>query len=230
MSASRTDGAHRLLITSGPTWEPIDRVRYLGNRSSGRLGGALADAAAARGWEVLVLLGPQAAEPTNTNVRTERFQTAADLQRALATHAPECDALIMAAAVADYRPIAGADADGKLRRTSDELTLRLEPVPDLIANETTRKRNDQFFLAFALEPRERLLESARAKLKRKGVDAIVANPLETMGAGTIEAWFLTRDGAEAHTGGAVTKSEFADWLLQRITSELLRQREAQPNG
>jgi len=210
----------RLLITSGPTWEPIDEVRYLGNRSSGRLGAALADAAASRGWDVDLLLGPQAAEPTNTAVNVVRFQTAADLEAALAEHAPRCDALVMAAAVADYRPAACSTAEGKIKRTSDDMTLRLEPIPDLIAGEAARKRDDQCYVAFALEPRDRLLTSASAKLQRKHVDAIVANPLETMGADTIEATFMTADGAQGDTGGPIPKPEFAHWLLDRITDRL----------
>jgi len=209
-----------LLITSGPTWEPIDEVRYLGNRSSGRLGAALADAAADRGWDVLVLLGPQAAEPSDTSVNVVRFQTAADLQAALAEHAPRCDALVMAAAVADYRPAACSTAEGKIKRTADDMTLRLEPIPDLIAGEAKRKRADQCYVAFALEPRERLFESAARKLEKKGVDAIVANPLETMGADVIEASFLTPSGVEADTGGPIKKSDFAGWLLDRIADRL----------
>ncbi len=210
----------RLLITAGPTREPLDAVRYLGNRSSGRLGAALADAAARRGWSVTLLLGEQAQEPTDTSVSTERFQTADDLATLLRGHAPRCDVLVMAAAVADYRPapssISGDDA--KLRRQDGELTLRLEPVPDLIATEAKRKRDDQLFVAFALEPKDRLLDSARSKLERKGVDAIVANPLETMGSDTIEATLLTAAGARIDTTAPISKANFAEWLIDRLSA------------
>ena len=210
----------RLLVTAGPTHEPIDDVRYLGNRSSGRLGVALVDAAAGLGWDVTLLLGPHAAEPTHTAVRTHRFQTTADLKALLAEHAPAADVLVMAAAVADYRPLPdqhpGQGAGGKIKRAKGEMTLRLESTPDLIAAEASRKRDDQLFVAFALEPRETMLEAARGKLERKRVDAIVANPLGTMDASTIEATLLTHAGPAGDTGGPIPKTDFAPWLLEKI--------------
>ena len=218
---SHPAATRRLLITAGPTQEPIDDVRFIGNRSSGRLGAALADAAAKAGWDVTLLLGPSAVEPSRTAVNLVRFQTTADLQAALAQHAPGCDALVMAAAVADYTPVKGQhpgeDASGKIKRTSGEITLRLRSTPDLIAEEATRKRDDQLYVAFALEPRDRLLDSARSKLERKGVDAIVANPLETMNADSIEAILLTSEGVHDRTDGAISKADFAPWLLEKIT-------------
>lgn len=210
----------RLLVTAGPTHEPIDEVRYIGNRSSGRLGAALVDAAASQGWEVVLLLGPGACEPSYTSVRVVRFQTTGDLEGLMREHAPWCDALVMAAAVADYTPIVGQKPGqtpgGKITRGEGEITLRLKPTPDLIRGEAARKRDDQLFVAFALEPRERLLESARDKLERKGVDAIVANPLETMGSDSIEAVILTPEGAAGDTQGPILKVDFAAWLLGRI--------------
>lgn len=212
----------RLLITAGPTHEPIDEVRYIGNRSSGRLGAALADEAAAQGWEVVLLLGPGACEPTHTSVRVVRFQTTADLESLLREHAPWCDALVMAAAVADYTPILGQKPgqtpSGKIKRGKGDIVLKLRSTPDLIREEASRRRDDQIFVAFALEPRERLLESARNKLERKGVDAIVANPLETMDSDSIEAVILTPEGAAGDTRGPISKSDFAPWLLGRIES------------
>ena len=207
--ASRT----RLLITAGPTHEPIDAVRYLANRSSGRLGIALAEEAGARGHDVTLLLGPTHLEPTHTRVSTHRFQTTADLRTLLGAHFPACDVLIMAAAVADYRPSPPPDGPPtKLRRTGDDLTLTLEPTPDLLAELADRKRPDQLTIGFALEPEERLEASARDKLARKGLDAIVANPLETMDAPTIGATVLTASGARHHCA-EIDKREFAPWLL-----------------
>src|SRR5262245_55498974 len=95
-------GGRRLLITAGPTHEPIDAVRFLGNRSSGRLGVALADEAAGRGWTVTLLLGPVSRTPSDSRVRVVRFRTCTDLEGLLAEAAAGCDVLIMAAAVADY--------------------------------------------------------------------------------------------------------------------------------
>lgn len=225
----------RLLITAGPTHEPIDRVRYLGNRSSGRLGIALADHAAQAGWHTTLLLGPTPRTPTHSSVIVQRFQTTADLERLLLSHFPACDCLIMAAAVADYRPTTHPTeaqplpADGKLRRAADRLTLHLEPTPDLLASCAARKQPAQLVVGFALEPRARLLASATDKLVRKGLDMIVANALETMDSDTIEATLLTAASSPAaphaeHTPGPIAKSAFAPWLLTRIASTLALRR------
>ena len=124
----------RLLITAGPTHEPIDAVRYLGNRSSGRMGVALADEGARRGWVVTLLLGPSALSAREASVRTLRFRTAADLQGLLNEEFPRTDVIIMAAAVADYRPVVRAESpQGKIRREPGTKTLELESTPDLIA-------------------------------------------------------------------------------------------------
>lgn len=221
--SSRADagpGATRLLITAGPTHEPIDDVRYLGNRSSGRLGIALADAAAARGLHVMLLLGPTHRTPSDSRVQVERFQTTSELESLLDRQFARCDVLVMAAAVSDYRPVVDAAtlalADGKLRRAPEGLTLRLEPTPDLLAECAGRRRAGQTVVGFALEPRARLLESARSKLARKRVDLIVANPKETMDAEGIEATVLGADGTERATPGVIAKEAFAGWLLDVI--------------
>jgi len=213
---SRASETPRVLITAGPTHEPIDAVRYLANRSSGRLGIALAAAAADRNWSVTLLLGPTPRRCDHTRVRTERFESTADLQTLLQQHAPACDVLIMAAAVADYRPLAGERGDDKLRRTGERLTLELEPTPDLLAGVAASKRPDQRFIGFALEPAKILVDTAIAKMRRKGVDAIVANPLETMESEAIEAHLLWSDGANDATPGVIEKERFADWLLDRV--------------
>ena len=206
-----------MLITAGPTHEPIDRVRYLGNRSSGRLGIALAEAGAAAGWNTTLLLGPTPRTSSDPHVGIERFHSAADLASLLDRHFPRCDVLVMAAAVSDYLPRpdqAGlADSGGKIRRQSRGLTLHLEPTPDLLAGCSARRRAGQVIVGFALEPREHLLESARTKLAAKGLDVIVANPLESMDADDIEALVLCRDGTEHRTPGRVSKDVFSPWLL-----------------
>jgi phosphopantothenoylcysteine decarboxylase/phosphopantothenate--cysteine ligase len=222
-----------VLITAGPTHEPIDAVRYLGNRSSGRVGIALAQAAAERGHEVTLLLGPTDRTCPDSRVRVERFRTTSDLQRLLEARAGLSDVVIMAAAVADYRPVADpallAEAHGKLKR-GEAMTLRLEPTPDLLAGIGLNRRRlggvggeggvgsqgGQVIVGFALEPTERLLTSARAKLVRKGVDYIVANRLETMDAEGIEAVLVGRDGSEVSTGGTMDKAAFGMWLMDRL--------------
>jgi len=210
-----------LLVSAGPTYEPIDAVRFLGNRSSGRLGVALAEAARREGWRVTLLLGPTSIEPTDTGVEVHRFRTTADLQGLLADHFPACDMLVMAAAVADYRPVipeqARRDPLGtKLKRSGEGLKLEFEATPDLLAGCSAMRRPGQRIVGFALEPAERLIDSARSKLERKGVDAIVANPLETMDSGAIDATLISRDGTSVSTPGPIAKSEFASCLLERL--------------
>ncbi|MEO1235209.1 MAG: phosphopantothenoylcysteine decarboxylase [Planctomycetota bacterium] len=203
----------QILITAGPTREPIDEVRFISNRSSGRMGIALADAAARAGHGVTLLLGPVLA-PTTLGERIEvvRFQTTAELEALLGEHFPQCDLLVMAAAVADYR-VAGAVA-GKTERKK-HLKIELEGTPDLVAGVASTKRDDQTVVAFALEEPHQLEERAVAKMKRKGVDAIVANPLVTMETDGIAGVLLTADG-ERDEPGAMDKEAFARWLIGRI--------------
>jgi phosphopantothenoylcysteine decarboxylase / phosphopantothenate---cysteine ligase len=208
-------GPKRLLITAGPTHEPIDAVRFIGNRSSGRLGVSLADRAAQEGWTVCLLLGPTALTPADSMVRVRRFRTTDDLQTLLNEEFPICDVLVMAAAVADYRPKASREHT-KIKRMAAGLKLELEATPDLLAEVAQRRRPEQVVVGFALEPRDRLLESASEKLERKSLDLIVANPLETMDAESIEATLLTRGRAEPQRVGPITKAQFAQVLLSII--------------
>jgi phosphopantothenoylcysteine decarboxylase/phosphopantothenate--cysteine ligase len=210
-------GLPHLVITSGPTWEPIDAVRYLGNRSSGKLGASVSLAAAARGWRVTHLAGPNSERPEHAQIQIVDFESCADLQEQLALHMTEADVLIMAAAVADYRPVPEeVNLEGKRRRKGD-MTLSLEATPDLLKGCSATSRGDQLLVGFALEPAERLVESALGKLERKQIDAIVANPLDTMGADSIEALFITAAGEQHRTPGHMTKPQFAAWLIDRIT-------------
>jgi phosphopantothenoylcysteine decarboxylase/phosphopantothenate--cysteine ligase len=208
----------RWLITAGPTHEPIDVVRYLANRSSGRLGVALARAAHAGDIDVTLLLGPGVAAPAD--IRTIRFSSTADLERLLAEHFPRCGTLIMAAAVADYRP--AQPVAGKLPRGTERLQLELEPTPDLVAACARLKGPKQRIIGFALEEPDVLAERARAKLARKGLDAIVANPLSTMGSATIEARIIRPAGPEIRPAGGdpLEKPDFARWLVEWIRNEL----------
>ena len=235
-------------MTAGPTHEPIDEVRHLGNRSSGRVGVEIALAAARRDWPTTVLLGPvsdlaglaiappsaSAAGPSDGGARSPtgiadlnaielvRFVTAQDLETQLAIHGPESDLLVMAAAVADHRP--ARVHPGKLRREGGPLSLELEPVPDLVGEFAVRRRvvcgrRRPFIVAFALEPASSLETSARVKLARKGVDAIVANPIETLASDGIDATLIAADGGSsrpAPIGNAVSKRIFADWLLDQV--------------
>jgi len=212
-----------ILVTAGPTQEPIDEVRYLGNRSSGRMGMAIAAAAAARCWPVTLLLGPVEAGVPQSDLplaSLHRFRSTADLAALLAEHWPAHDVLVMAAAVADYR-VRGGPRAGKIRRSDgegDAPVLALEPTPDLLAAAAAGRRPDQRIVGFALEPADQLRASADAKLRRKGLDAIVANPLETIGAATVSATLIRADGTSEDAPPDLDKAAFAAWLLDLIES------------
>lgn len=183
---------------------------------------AVADDWSRAGWDVRLLLGPNAVEPTERGVRVERFQSTADLEGGLVDHLPWCDVLVMAAAVSDYRPVIDeADLETKHRR-NDGLEIDLEATPDLLAGCSKRRRPGQLLVGFALEPRERMRSSATRKLHKKGIDLIVANPLETMDGDSIEATLLAPEGDSessevASTGGPIGKPVFAGWLREQLT-------------
>lgn len=208
----------RITITAGPTHEPIDEVRYLGNRSSGRMGVAIAEAAAARGWHAKLMLGPNAARPSDPRVVVEHFRTTADLEALLADVDGSTDALVMAAAVSDFRP--ESVLKGKMKR-GGRMSLELEATPDLLAAVCRRACRPRLAVAFALEPIEGLAAAARDKLARKGADLIVANPLETMDSDSIEATIISAAGVELFaTDTAIDKAAFAEHLLDVIANTL----------
>lgn len=207
----------RVLITAGPTHEPIDSVRFLGNRSSGRMGLALASACQMAGYQTNLLLGPVCAPPPPSPIMTHRFRTCEDLRALLNTHATHADLVLMAAAVADYRPKPlAALSGGKFRRTSEQVSLELEPTPDLIAEVATTRRTGQVIVGFALEPRKEMITSAQAKIKRKGLDACIANPLETMDSPVIDGTLVLKDGRTISAPCTMLKEDFAIWVLGEL--------------
>lgn len=210
----------RLLVTAGPTHEAIDAVRYIANRSSGRMGIALAEAGRAAGWDVTLLLGPVHAAPPDA-IRTERFISTEDLRRLLDAHFPQCDLLIMAAAVADFTP--AQTHAGKLPRRPDRQNLELIRTPDLVAGCAARRQPHQRIVGFALEEADQLHQRARTKLSSKKLDAIVANALDTMDSDSISASILTPDGVvhTPPTSGPIHKSDFADWFIRWMDGNLL---------
>ena len=221
---NQCDATPRLLVTAGPTYEPIDAVRFIGNRSSGKVGVAIADRASALGWDVRLLLGPNAVQASNPLVETVPFQPAEELESLLQTNLAQADTLIMAAAVADYRVRKDQfDPSSKLRRGSRHqgMTLELESTPDLLYGCSEMSREDQLLVGFALEPAERLILSAQEKLRSKNIDLIVANPLETMDSDSIEATLLGNSDrgivCQHSTPGVMTKDGFASWLIEQIT-------------
>ena len=202
-----------VLITAGGTREPIDPVRFLGNRSSGRMGHALAEAAQARGAEVtLITASPLPIAPGIAPVLVE---TTEEMRTALHSHLPRATIVIGAAAVADFRPVHYNAS--KLRR-SGPMMLSLEPTPDLIAEAVRLRRPGTLVIAFAAET-EDLQTNAHAKLLRKGVDAIIANDISLAGLGFESernaGLFLTADITEPLPEGS--KRQMADRIFTHIT-------------
>jgi phosphopantothenoylcysteine decarboxylase/phosphopantothenate--cysteine ligase len=179
-AGSRGDLAgEKILITAGATREEIDPVRFLSNHSSGKMGFALAEAARARGAEVTVVAGVTTVEPPS-GVRVVRAISAAAMLDAVTREAPAATVFIGAAAVADYRPAQRAET--KVKKSSDRLSLTLEPTVDILASVAAARTPNQLVVGFAAET-ERVMEHAREKLERKNLDLIAANDITLDGAG-----------------------------------------------
>jgi phosphopantothenoylcysteine decarboxylase/phosphopantothenate--cysteine ligase len=172
--------AVKLLVTAGPTYEALDPVRFIGNHSTGKMGIALAEAAAARGAEVLLLLGPSTAPVKERGLTLLRVQSAREMHAAAVAAWPGQDVAIMAAAVADYRP--ATVAEHKIKKGAETLQLELVRNPDIAADLGRSKQPRQLLVGFAMET-ERAIEHARGKLTRKNLDFIVVNSLRESGAG-----------------------------------------------
>jgi len=209
-----------VLVTAGPTCEDIDPVRFLTNRSSGKMGYAVAAAAARRGARVALVSGPTSLE---TPQRVERIdvRTAEEMLRAVQERFTACTIAVFAAAVADYRP--AEKASQKIKRGKDAVTLRLEPNPDILAT-VAREKGERLLIGFAAET-ERVAENARKKLTQKNADLIVANDVSSKGAGfdhdTNIVTLFSRDGRDLPLP-RLSKAEAA----QRILDEALRLRSA----
>ncbi|EAR15850.1 MULTISPECIES: bifunctional phosphopantothenoylcysteine decarboxylase/phosphopantothenate--cysteine ligase CoaBC [Robiginitalea] len=171
-------GKH-VLITAGPTFEPIDPVRFIGNHSSGKMGFELARAAASWGARVTLVSGPSQEQANHPLITCLRVQTASDMLEAAQSHFSDADVVIGAAAVSDYRP--AETQEQKIKKTAETLRLDLVKNPDIIQTLASGKQG-QFVVGFALET-ENEEENAREKLRRKQLDAIVLNSLRDPGAG-----------------------------------------------
>lgn len=205
-----------VLISAGGTREPIDAVRYIGNRSSGRMGLALAEAARARGATVTVV-GANLTLPCPAGMRSLAVTSAAELKRALEEELPGCDILLMAAAVSDFRPQAAAE--GKLKKEQhDSLSLQLERTDDVLSGLAARRRAGQLLIGFAAEHGAQALAEARRKLGSKGVDAIVVNDVSRADIGfevdSNEVDIVTPAGEE-HLPRA-SKAEIAAGILDAV--------------
>jgi phosphopantothenoylcysteine decarboxylase/phosphopantothenate--cysteine ligase len=207
----------RVLVTAGGTREPIDAVRYVGNRSSGRMGLALAQAAERRGATVTVIAA-NVSIPRAAGIEYVDVETTAQLAAACDARFDEADVLIMAAAVADYAP---ADPHaGKLKKdqTGEELNLRLERTQDVLSALAARRRPGQVLVGFAAEHGDGALEYGRGKLARKNLDAVVVNDIGAAGIGfdaaDNEVWIVT-DGEERHVP-RTSKERVAEAILDAV--------------
>jgi phosphopantothenoylcysteine decarboxylase / phosphopantothenate---cysteine ligase len=207
----------RVLVTAGGTREPIDSVRFVGNRSSGRMGAALAAAAALRGASVTLIAANMEAASVGPTVMRVDVETAAQLQAACEERFDQTEVLLMAAAVADFRP--SDPVDDKIKKAGRvELELHLEATTDVLGALAARRREDQTLIGFAAEHGEGADAEARAKLQRKGVDAIVLNDISRadIGFGTPEneVTIVFEDG-ERHIARA-PKAQVADAILDAV--------------
>ncbi|MEG0798165.1 MAG: bifunctional phosphopantothenoylcysteine decarboxylase/phosphopantothenate--cysteine ligase CoaBC [Acidaminococcaceae bacterium] len=205
----------RILVTAAGTREAIDPVRYVGNRSSGKMGYAVAQVAAERGATVTLVTGPSALTPP-PNVEVIQVESTAEMMAAVLSHYPQVDVVIKAAAVADYRP--HAVATQKIKKENDgALTIVLDKNPDILKTLGEQKQQ-QFLVGFAAET-QNLLENAAAKVSKKNLDMIVANDVTMTGAGfnadTNVVKFLFPDG-QVRSLEKMTKYEVAQELLNTV--------------
>ena len=221
-SAEHDLAGHRIVITAGGTREPLDPVRFLGNRSSGKQGVALATAARDRGADV-VLIAAHLDVPAPDGVETRTVSTALELQKAVTDAAADADIVVMAAAVADFRPAETSDAKIKKDAVGDSLHLQLVANPDILAALAADKQPDQRVVGFAAEtetdPQE-LIELGRRKLARKGCDFLVINNVGWQtGFSTDQNEVVVLDGAgDIVMEASGSKSSVADRILDVITS------------
>lgn len=210
----------QILISAGPTREPIDPVRHLSNRSSGKMGYAVAAAARRRGATVTLVSGPTALAPPR-DCEVVHIDTAVEMAEAMRSRVASADAVVMVAAVADYRP--ARPLATKLKKGDARMNLDLEQTEDILAG-LAADRGRRVMVGFAAETDD-VVENARRKLAAKGLDLIVANDVGAKGSGfdvdTNAALFIEDDGS-CHASGLVSKDSLADMLLDRVVR--LRQR------
>jgi phosphopantothenoylcysteine decarboxylase/phosphopantothenate--cysteine ligase len=210
----------KVLITAGPTYEAIDPVRFIGNHSSGKMGFALAEAAAACGAQVQLISGPSALKVNHPAISVIRVKSAAQMMSAVQTHWSSTDFGVFAAAVADYRP--KLVADQKIKKKVDELTIELIKNPDILAWAASNKLESQKIIGFALETKDGL-NYAQEKLIRKNLDAIVLNEMGPEGVGfggdTNSVQLIFRNNNNIRSFELQSKKELAFALIHAIAKE-----------
>jgi phosphopantothenoylcysteine decarboxylase/phosphopantothenate--cysteine ligase len=231
--APRSLDGLRVLVTAGGTREPIDSVRYIGNRSSGRMGLALAEEAARRGADVTLVVANVMIPPPE-GVESVTVETTAELEAAVRERFPKADVLIMAAAPADFRPVDPVDAKVS-REGGEELVVEFEPTADIVAGVAAGRRPDQTIVGFAAEHGEGAVERGRAKLARKGLDAVVVNDISRpdIGFDTDENEVTIVGAGDEREVGRRPKSEVAAAILdevERLRAEAQAPSTVEPEG
>jgi len=207
----------RVLVTAGPTREMLDPIRVITNRSSGRMGFALAQAAYRRGADVTLVVGPTLLTPPY-GPAVERVETTADLQAAVGRHLPTTDVLLMAAAPADFRPVTAAT--GKRVREEGALALSLEPTPDVLVSTRERRKPGAVVVGFAYETEDGVAK-ARVKLSRKALDLVVLNMVEPDAGAEVATNRVTLVTAERAVPGPVeAKEDAAERILDAVEALL----------
>jgi phosphopantothenoylcysteine decarboxylase / phosphopantothenate---cysteine ligase len=208
----------KALISAGPTYEPIDPVRFIGNHSSGKMGYALAEELAARGAEVVLVSGPVALKVNHPAIKTIHVQTSAQMAEACFHEFPGCSITIMAAAVADYT--VETPAGQKIKKQGTKMNIELKPTVDILATLGKSKKKGQFLVGFALET-ENETTNAKKKLQNKNLDLIVLNSLNDPGAGfgtdTNKVKLIAASGEEKESP-LLRKSEIAAEIVDMIVS------------
>lgn len=206
----------KALVTAGPTFEPIDPVRFIGNHSSGKMGIALAEVLAALGAEVELVIGPVSEIPKDTAIHLHPVTTAIEMQLACQQIFPTADIAILAAAVADYRP--AKRATQKIKKTDETLRLNLEKNPDILRELGSQKKKGQLLAGFALET-ENEEKNALKKLKSKNLDLIALNSMKTRGAGfktdTNKVTLFLRSGEKINIP-LLSKKEVAGLIVKHL--------------
>jgi phosphopantothenoylcysteine decarboxylase/phosphopantothenate--cysteine ligase len=209
-------GGESILVTAGPTQEALDPVRYVSNRSSGKMGYAIAQAAEQRGARVVLISGPVTI-PEPPRIKVVHVRTAHEMRKAVLEHLEDASIIIKSAAVADYY-IANVPQQ-KLKKTATRLSLELDPTPDILA-EIGQRKGDRLLIGFAAET-ENLLEEARRKMVSKDCDMLVANLVNRDGLGfeadQNEVEIITRSGKTVHAGPA-EKREIAERILDQVAT------------
>jgi phosphopantothenoylcysteine decarboxylase/phosphopantothenate--cysteine ligase len=209
----------KIMLTAGPTYEKIDPVRFIGNYSSGKMGFALAEECARRGAEVTLIAGPVSLKTPCPTIRRIDVESCQQMYDAATTTFPDCDAAILCAAVADFRP--AEQADRKIKREKDDLTLRLQPTHDIAAALGQMKRDNQILVGFALETNDEQA-NAQKKLEKKNLDFIVLNSLRNKGtcfqSDENQISILSKDGQRDFDkkAKAAVARDIVDELLKRF--------------